>query len=101
MKYIINNLTIGEVLYTTKNGKGTDYKYLGLNKQNSGIKYSINDAFKVLPFFTIEVAMKLHKIGKKINANWYKDFNVKEYKSKPCNLKVLNSLLEKYQDNFK
>ena len=59
MDEILNNLLVGEILYTTSNG--TQYLYMGRNN-NFGIVYSINQEQKTLPFNTINTEWdKTHK----------------------------------------
>lgn len=90
MDEIIDNLLVGEILYTTSNG--TQYLYLSRN-DNFGVVYSINHEQKTLPMNTINAAFEAFNLGEDINAQWYKNYNQNEYKSRPCNLSVLNELL--------
>ena len=92
MKKILNNLIEGECLYETS--KGTQYLFIRKSK-DKGIVYSINQNSKTLPFVTINKAFQDNK-KKVINSDWYRKFNEKEYKSRPCNLSVLRKLLERF-----
>jgi hypothetical protein len=83
-------LLVGEILYTTANG--TQYLFIGLNN-NFGVIYSINQEQKTLPLNTINAAFEAFNIGAEINAQWYINYNQHEYKTRPCNLSVLNELL--------
>lgn len=90
MDEILNNLLVGEILYTTSNG--TQYLYMGRNN-NFGVVYSINQEQKTLPLNTINAAFEAFNLGEEINAQWYANYNLHEYESRPCNLSVLNELL--------
>jgi hypothetical protein len=90
MDEILNNLFVGEILYTTSHG--TQYLYTGRNN-NLGVVYSINQKQKTLPLNTINDAFEAFNFGVEINAQWYTNYNQHEYKSRPCNLSVLNELL--------
>jgi hypothetical protein len=90
MEEVLNNLVIGETLYTTC--YGTNYNYMGRSQVN-GVKYSINLNQKTLPLNTIMQAFADHTIGIAINAQWYKRYDAYEYKTSPCNLSVLLALL--------
>lgn len=90
MDEVLDNLEIGDVLYTTR--RGTDYKFLGMTN-HQGIRYSINQNQKTLPHETIAAAEEDFMNGRNINAHWYRAFNLHEYESRPCNLSVLMSLL--------
>jgi hypothetical protein len=94
MEEILNNLFQNQVLYTTYNGAGTPYRFIGRSVDN-GIKYSINANRKTLPLNTIHSALLSFENGEIINARWYRNYNEQEYKNRPCNLKVLKSLLER------
>ncbi len=92
MRELIENLQIGQVLYTTKND--VKYKLLEISIDGS-LKYSINTSIKTLPISTINAALKARNNKIIVNAKWYKSFNPDEYKSRPCNLSVLKNLLKK------
>lgn len=90
MEEILNNLLVGEILYTTANG--TQYLFIERNN-NFGVIYSINQEQKTLPLNTINAAFEAFNIGEEINAQWYINYNQHEYETRPCNLSVLNELL--------
>jgi hypothetical protein len=90
MDEILNNLLVGEILYTTS--RGTQYLFMGRNN-NLGVVYSINQEQKTLPYNTISAALRAFNLGEEINAQWYSNYNHHEYESRPCNLSVLNELL--------
>ncbi len=93
MEDILNKLFFGEILHTTIHGN----KYLFLKRcSDGGIKYSIKNNYKIIPFNTIKNAYNDFNKGVKINSIWYKKFNGKEYKSRPCNLSILNNLLNRF-----
>lgn len=92
MDEILNNLLDGEVLYTTSNG--TQYLYMGRNN-NFDIVYSINQEQKTLPLNTINTAFEALNLGVEIDSQWYNNYNHSEYESRPCNLSVLNELLNR------
>jgi hypothetical protein len=92
MDEILNNLLYGEVLYTTSNG--TQYLYMG-RSNNFGIVYSINQEQKTLPLNTINAAFEAFNLGEEIDAQWYTNYNQYVYESRPCNLSVLNELLNR------
>jgi hypothetical protein len=93
LNQILNNLIIGEVIYTTKNG--TNYLFNGLD-QNQGIKYSINKTQKILPLLTLQTALKDFNNGIEINSTWYRNFNKREYETRGCNLSVIRSLFSRF-----
>ena len=88
---ILNNLEVGEILYTTN--RGTNYKFIKL-KEDCSVVYSIKNWRKNLPIKTIKAAIKATNNNLEINSKWYKNFNTKEYLSRPCNLKVLQNLIK-------
>lgn len=92
MDEILDGLLEGETLYTTSNG--TNYRYVGRD-QNLGIIYSINQNQKTLPLNTLRAAIDSFNDGDIINRQWYLNFNHNEYESRPCNLSVLNALLDR------
>jgi hypothetical protein len=93
MNEILNNLVVGEILYTTS--RGTNYIYRG-RSNNFGVKYSINKNQKNLPLLTINTALNYFLNGIEINSNWYRNFNNQEYLTRGCNLPVLRSLLARF-----
>lgn len=93
MDEIIKNLVFNEVLYITR--RGTEYRFLGRDKINAGIKYSINQNCKTLPLVTFQHAFKDFINGVEINSNWYRNFNKHEYETRSCNLSVIKSLLSR------
>jgi hypothetical protein len=90
MNEILNNLVVGEILYTTS--RGTNYFFRG-RSTDFGVKYSINQSQKTIPLLTINTAFNDFLNGIEINSNWYKNFNDHEYGSRGCNLPVLRNLL--------
>lgn len=92
MEEISNNLSVNDVLYTTR--KGTQYLLIRLDN-NFGVTYSIKKGQKTLPLNTINAAFEAFQIGEKINAQWYINYNKHEYKTRGCNLSVLNGLLSR------
>lgn len=90
MDEILNNLIIGETLYTTR--RGINYLYLG-RSNDLGIKYSIKQSQKTLPLATINAAFNAFVNGIEINPQWYSNFNDREFSTRSCNLVVLRSLL--------
>lgn len=93
MKEIFNNLIVGEILYTTN--RGTQYLLLEVLANNS-IRYKINQEAKTLPIATIIAAIQDAENGIEINRKWYLNYNEQEAKSRPCNLSVLNNLIERF-----
>jgi hypothetical protein len=92
MNEIFSNLVPGEKLHQTS--KGTQYRFIG-RCRNEGVIYSIKKWRKTLKLETI-IAAKLDFDNEIIiNAQWYKKYNVKEYKNNPCNLSVLKNLLRR------
>ena len=90
MDEILNDLVVGEILYTTSNG----IRYLLINRNdNFDVVYSINQEQKTLPLNTINDAFEAFNLGIEINAQWYRNYNLQEYQSRPCNLSVLKELL--------
>ena len=61
--------------------------------ENGDVLYSINNECKNLPISTINSSLITRNNNQVINIAWYKDFNTLEYNSRPCNLKVLQELL--------
>ena len=92
MNEILDNLIIGESVHITHHG--TQYMYIG-RSDDMGVKYSINRSRKILPFQTINAALIARNNNEDIDAQWYKGFNLVEYKNRPCNLSVLNGLLSR------
>lgn len=92
MEEILNNLLVGETLYTT--GYGIQYLYIRQNN-NFGVIYSINHTQKTLPLNTINAAFEAFNNGEEINALWYINYNRYEYETRPCNFSVLNALLNR------
>ena len=92
MEEILNNLFVGELLYTTANGT----QYLFIERSNDfGVTYSINQNQKTLPLNTINTALEAFNTGEEINAQWYINYNQNEYNTRPCNLSVLRELLNR------
>lgn len=94
MEVILNNLLVGETLYITANG--THYLFNGRGN-NFGVTYSINENQKTLPLNTINAALESLNMGEEINTQWYINYNEHEYETRPCNLLVLNALLQRLQ----
>jgi hypothetical protein len=93
MLEILKSLMPGDILYTTS--KGVNYVFQKLSPEN-GVIYSINAESKILPFNTISTALSDIQIGVTIDINWYKEYNLEEYESRPCNLSVLKSLMGRF-----
>lgn len=90
MEEILNNLKVNDILHTTKRNT----HYLFTRRSNDlGIIYSIKKNTKTLPLHTINTAFIASNNGEEINAQWYRNFNPKEYKTRGCNLQVLRKLL--------
>jgi len=66
MDEILNNLLVGEILYSTSNG--TQYLYMGRNN-NFDVVYSINQEQKTLPLNTINAAFEAFNLGEEIMLN--------------------------------
>ena len=94
MDEILNNLRVGEILYTTRNR--VNYLFIARN-ENGDILYSINNNRKTLPMLTINSALVARSNSQEINISWYRNFNEREYNSRPCNLKVLQELLSRLE----
>lgn len=95
MEEILDNLNYNEVLHTT--ARGTRYLYLGRSKDD-GVKYSINQNSKILPYATILSAFNaVENDDAEINAKWYRNYNSREYKSRPCNISVLKKLISRLE----
>lgn len=92
MEDILNNLNNGDTLHITS--KGINYLYIK-RSSDLGIIYSINNSRKTLPSLTINRAFNDNINDKEINAQWYKNFNHHEYKTRGCNLQVLKGLLNR------
>jgi hypothetical protein len=92
MEEILNNLVVNEILYETVNG--TEYLFIG-RSNDLGVIYSINREQKTLPLNTINAAFAAFNNGEEINAQWYINYDQHEYNTRPCNLSVLNELLER------
>lgn len=92
MEKILNNLTKNETLHTT--AQKTKYLFIKRAK-DGGIVYSINKNSKTLPIATIKTALSdfINKVD--INAEWYKNYDQHEYKTRSCNLSVLKNLLNR------
>ena len=92
MEDILNNLELDEILYVTS--RDTEYRFIG-RKNNFGVTYSINLGRKTLPLITINDALEDFNNHIEINAQWYKNYNQQEYKTRSCNLSVLRNLLKR------
>ncbi len=92
MEEILNNIVQGEVLHITNHG--TSYVFLS-RSDDGGVVYSINKSRKTLPRLTIDSAEVDYRNSKPIDRNWYKNFNKKEYETRPCNFSVLKNLLNR------
>lgn len=92
MDEIINGLHIHEVLYVTR--EGTPYKLIKILPDNS-ISYSIKANSKTLAYATIKAAAIAALDGIAIDAAWYANYSLHEYISRPCNLKVLQELINR------
>ena len=86
------NLVEGDVVYTTS--EGTSYMFKGWSKDGS-LKYSINNGFKYIPKRTL-MGCKQASIHGIFNLTWFKEYYANEYASRPCNLKVIEQLIENY-----
>lgn len=85
---------LGSILYTTRNG--VNY-YLTKIKKDGSIQYSINQSRKTLPSLTVITAINDQIAGMTINRKWYQSKFPSECQNRPCNVKVLESiLLKKY-----
>lgn len=92
MEKLLNNLIVGEVLYTTQN----EVQYLFINRSiDGGVIYTINNSSKTLPLITINAAIEAQNNGNEINRFWYQNFNLHESKTRGCNLHVLKELLQR------
>lgn len=80
------------IIYITS--KGTQYKITDISP-DKGITYSINSYTKNIPINTIIKAYTDKQKGLSINRKWYNDYNKKESTSRPCNLSMLNTILNK------
>lgn len=94
MEEILNNLFVGEILYTTIHG--TNYAFIG-RSSDFGVIYSINQEQKTLPLDTINAALNDFNGQLEINAEWYINYNQHEYETRPCNLSVLLELLSRVE----
>ncbi len=92
MEEILNNLIVGETLYTT--ALGTNYLFIE-RSNDGGVIYSINIERKILPLNTINTAFNDSLNGIEINAQWYINYNQHEYETRGCNLSVLSELLSR------
>lgn len=93
---IITSLKFNVVLHVTS--KGNEYRFLGL-ASNKGIKYSIKENSKTLPYKTLVAAISDSVKGIDINTVWYREYNEREHKSRPCNLSVLKGLIRRVKVN--
>jgi hypothetical protein len=94
MDEILDNLAEGEIIYTTR--RNTNYLFSS-RSADGGLRYSINQNKKTLPYDTIISAYDNSIIGIEINPQWYQNFNAAEYTSRPCNLSVLKALIARTQ----
>jgi len=92
MEEILNNMSTGEILHTTN--RNTNYLLVRWDRK-IGVTYSINHNRKTLPFDTIIAGLAAQNRGKTIDRQWYRNFNLKENNSSPCNLSVLRNLLNR------
>ncbi|MBK0383783.1 hypothetical protein I5M32_12510 [Pedobacter sp. SD-b] len=94
MEDILNQLVQDEILHTTN--QGTDYLFI-TRSNDGGVTYSINQNRKTLPYDTIMNAFNDFNNQIIINRNWYNNYNKRESKTRPCNLAILKTLLNRIQ----
>ena len=94
MEKILSSLVPGEVLHTSQTG--VQYKVKRLESDLSVRYYFLKNA-KTLPIQTILAAMAAFDQGQEISAQWYKNYNLNEYESRPCNCSVLKALISRYK----
>jgi len=90
MEEILNNLKVGDVLHTTN--RNTLYSFIR-RSADGGIIYSIKKNRKTLPLKTINFATEATKNGVIISRQWYREYNLHEYNTSPCNFSVLKNIL--------
>ncbi len=95
MEEILNNLNVGDTLYTT--ARGTNYLFIS-RSYDGGVKYSINLNPKILPLNTINTAVNDSLNNIVINTQWYRNYNPNEYRTRPCNLSILRELLNLFNN---